>query len=1141
MTSLASKPPWNECASIEADRPLELASGTGSYNWDIVEDRLSWTDGLLNIYGLDAAPQGESGFSQYVHPDDRVRVEAETTDYLSSAATVYSHTFRIVRPDGAVRFILDRGMIERDAKRRATCIRGINVDLTDLPQVNATAAIYDESAVQRFAELEALYAEAPLGLAMLDRDLRFVRINSALAEINGCTVEQHLGRVVWDILPDLRKGVEPILQRVLDSGLALRDVTVVGETPAQPGNVREWREHFYPLRGSNGLVLGIGIVCEEVTRRRAAQRALLDSEARLAAALRAGQLGVHEFDPRTGNIRWDATVRALWQVSADEPITFETFAAGIHPADVAAMQAAVDAALDPDGTGHYEAEYRVIQRQTRQIRRVRADGDVTFDGRDAVKLIGTVQDITERKVVEAALALSEQRFKLALAGSPITVFEHDAELRYQWIYNSNFGPAEDYFVGKTDDDIMDPDVAETLVTFKRRVLESGQPERKVVVAKAHGHPLRHLDLHVHPRCDDAGRVTGLTCVATDITERKREESALREGEERFRNMADNAPVMVWVTEPDGSCTYLSATWYKFTGQTPEEALGFGWLKAVHPDDMAESARVFRDANDHHEPFRLDYRLRRADGIYRWAIDSARPRLGANGEFLGFIGSVIDITERKEAETLKAFHLKLSDTLRPLNGASEILENAARLLCQELGANGTIFYELHADKYVVRASYATAAPSLMGTHAIAAFGDDLLKLHRRGKPIVVDDVTKTHRHVELRSFSAIEIGAYLAVPLVKEGQTIAGCAIHSTVPRSWTEAEVRMAEETVERVWAAMERARAEQQQRQSEKRYRTLFETIDEGFCVIEVRFDEPDGRIDYRILEANPAFYNQTGFSEAILGSWLREVAPDLEEHWYETYGRVASTGEPSRFEQHSEMLGRWFDVYAFPLGAPQDRRVAILFTDISQRKRNEEHMHLLMNEVNHRAKNMLALVDAVAKQTASSGNQDFVARFSERVRALAASQDLLVQTDWDGASLATLIESQLLHFKDLVGHRITLDGPEVEVSPKAAQSLGMALHELATNAAKYGALSNEKGRIGITWQISNGVRGSHFSITWKETKGPRVVPPTHEGFGQRVAKAFTAAALSADVTLTYPSTGVVWTLSCPLTYIGAFPAGPK
>jgi PAS domain S-box-containing protein len=131
--------------------------------------------------------------------------------------------------------------------------------------------------------------------------------------------------------------------------------------------------------------------------------------------------------------------------------------------------------------------------------------------------------------------------------------------------------------------------------------------------------------------------------------RREAAAALRESEARFRHMAGHAPVMVWVAEPDGSCSFLSQSWYAFTGQTPATGLGFGWLEAVHPEDRDTARDTFLAANAGRQAFQVDYRLRRHDGVYRWAIDAAAPRVAADGTFLGYIGSVIDITERKRTE------------------------------------------------------------------------------------------------------------------------------------------------------------------------------------------------------------------------------------------------------------------------------------------------------------------------------------------------------------------------------------------------------------------------------------------------------------------------------------------------------------
>ncbi|WP_410824800.1 PAS domain S-box protein, partial [Methylobacterium oryzisoli] len=187
-------------------------------------------------------------------------------------------------------------------------------------------------------------------------------------------------------------------------------------------------------------------------------------------------------------------------------------------------------------------------------------------------------------------------------------------------------------------------------------------------------------LYVHARTPrpwtehDIGLVIEVAERTWAAVERARAESRLRESESRFRTMSDDAPVMSWITDPSGVCTYLNRRWYEFTGQSPETAEGFGWLDAVHPDDRGWSGETFLQANARREAFRLEYRLRRRDGAYRWAIDAASPRFDANGEFLGYFGSVIDIHDRRLAETGLR---ELNETLE-----SRVAERTAELMKAE---------------------------------------------------------------------------------------------------------------------------------------------------------------------------------------------------------------------------------------------------------------------------------------------------------------------------------------------------------------------------------------------------------------------------------------------------------------------------
>ncbi len=317
--------------------------------------------------------------------------------------------------------------------------------------------------------------------------------------------------------------------------------------------------------------------------------------------------------------------------------------------------------------------------------------------------------------------------------------------------------------------------------------------------------------------------------------------------------------------------------------------------------------------------------------------------------------------------------------------------------------------------------------------------------------------------------------------------------------------------------------------RASEGRYAKLFDAIDEGFCIVEVQQARPDGRVDYRVIEANPAFYARTGFPPDILGAWLREAAPGLEEHWFETYGLVARTGTPIRFADASKLLGRWFDVYAFPIDAPGDNHVAILFNDISARMAQEEHTQALIEEINHRSKNMLGVIQAIARQTAVAGTEAFLDRFGKRIWALAASNDLLARNGWGAVALEELIRSQLTPFADQIGQRILLDGLHVQLNASATRSLGMAFHELATNAAKYGALSDVGGSIRIAWSIKPEDRRI-LRISWVESGGPPVMPPERSGFGSKVTKQMVEAETKGRVTVDYAADGLCWCLEAPL-----------
>jgi PAS domain S-box-containing protein len=221
-----------------------------------------------------------------------------------------------------------------------------------------------------------------------------------------------------------------------------------------------------------------------------------------------------------------------------------------------------------------------------------------------------------------------------------------------------------------------------------------------------------------------------------------------------------------------------------------------------------------------------------------------------------------------------------------------------------------------------------------------------------------------------------------------------------------------------------------------------------------------------------------------------------------------------------------RWFDLHIEPLRDVSGTIVGLTCAavDVTERKEGEAHLRLLMRELTHRSKNLLAVIQAMARQTARRAGtiEGFLEQFSNRLQALARSHDLLVQEGWHGAGLRELVRSQLGHYLDRDGSQVRIEGPSLLLRPEAAQSLGLALHELATNAAKYGALSVPTGQVSIQWAAQTDADPPGLEIVWSETGGPPVVVPDHRGFGSLVVERNLAGSLDAQVEMSFAREGV-------------------
>jgi PAS domain S-box-containing protein len=283
-------------------------------------------------------------------------------------------------------------------------------------------------------------------------------------------------------------------------------------------------------------------------------------------------------------------------------------------------------------------------------------------------------------------------------------------------------------------------------------------------------------------------------------------------------------------------------------------------------------------------------------------------------------------------------------------------------------------------------------------------------------------------------------------------------------------------------------------------------------------------------------------GWSAAdIVGRRQEDAYPGLEQGASLQLKRdVIDSGEPARADVRVAHDGNeiWYDLSVHPL-TDRDGTVTGIIAgtiDITRYKEQEARIRLLMREVTHRSKNLLAVTQAIMRQTIANSVSvgDFEARFSARLNSLASSHDLLVQQDWKGASLRELVRSQLGHYIDLAGSQIELEGELLHIQPDAAQHIGMAMHELATNAAKFGALSVPEGRVKVSWHLGGGPDGALLChIGWVESGGPPVTRPARRGFGRVVSERTVARAVEGTVKVDYAPSGLRWTLTFPATFL--------
>lgn len=454
-----------------------------------------------------------------------------------------------------------------------------------------------------------------------------------------------------------------------------------------------------------------------------------------------------------------------------------------------------------------------------------------------------------------------------------------------------------------------------------------------------------------PLRDEDGRVAGIYCAAVETTDRVLGERHKAEERERLARMFEQAPGFITILRgPEHVFEFVNAAYRRlfgdrdYVGQPARQAFPeladqsfFDLLDRVY----ATGQRFVAD--------RISIRLERSPGAAdeRFLDFIYEPLTDEAGRVTGIFVEGHDVTDAHRAEAelranaeRQAFWLSLDDRLRDLADPTEAIAAASEALGRHLGVGQVAYAQVESgdETAIIERDWNDGA--MAGNrrrHRLEDYGPELIADLRQGKTIAIPDVAfdrRTSSAEAMAAFSQAKIVGLLNVPIIKAGRLVAILGIHSATTRNWSTEESALAAEIAERTWAAAERARAEAELRGAEERYLALFNSIDQGFCTIEVAFDDHDAPVDYRFLEVSPSFERQTGIENGA-GRWMREIAADQDQCWFDTYGRVALTGEPARFESYSTPLDRWWDVYAFRISGP--RRIAVLFRDISDQKRAE------------------------------------------------------------------------------------------------------------------------------------------------------------------------------------------------------------
>jgi PAS domain S-box-containing protein len=596
---------------------------------------------------------------EFSYPDGKpLPFEEWPINKLLKGESIRDYELRARRRDvGQERFLSCNGEPVRDQQGKQILAVVGTRDITE-------QKLAEESLRASESRFRAIFENAAVGIARVAPDGRFLEVNQRLCDIVGYTREVLLTKTFGDIThPDDLEADWDQAQRLLAG--EIEHFSMEKRYYRKDGSIIWINLTESLVRKADGSPDYLIKVVEDITARKQAEEKLRDSEERLRLASNAARLGVFEWNVPADRAVWenDRMYEIFGHTRADGTLSRAQLVENyVHPDDVASLGQALADGMKSGRPVH--TIYR-IRRKDGALRwlDLSSNFELARDGAP-IRMIGVLADITERILAEDALRDREQRYELVLAGAGAAIWDWDVLAK-----RVVFSPLWKQMRGFDDGEVSDreeewtsgihPEDRERVLAAVKAHFEGRTPvfAEEYRVRHKSGRWIWILDRGLALR-DPAGRVIRMAGSETDITEQKKSEEALRASEERFRIMADTAPVLIWISGTDKLCTFFNKPWLDFTGRTMEEELGNGWTEGVHPEDYDRCLEIYVTSFEAREPFEMEYRLRRYDGEHRWIVDRGVPRFSPSGDFLGYIGSCLDITERKEIEeALRASELR----------------------------------------------------------------------------------------------------------------------------------------------------------------------------------------------------------------------------------------------------------------------------------------------------------------------------------------------------------------------------------------------------------------------------------------------------------------------------------------------------